>query len=246
MTHLKTYSSLALVAALFASLAGACSTDDDDTNNNGGRAGANHGGVASGDGGTDGVDGSPDDAGAPGSGGMPSANAGAGPQGSSGGGGDAAGAGGGSALAALSDAQILLVLDTLNQGEVEEAYAALPRLTSVDVKAFAQQMVTDHSEARQSVSTAADALEEAPAPSETQAKLKGESEAHVALLRATSASNLDATYIELQVAAHAQALALLDDLGAAADAAQLTALIAALKAPVKEHYEKAQELQAEL
>jgi len=163
-------------------------------------------------------------------------------------GGDSAdgGAGGASAVAALSDAQILLVLDTLNQGEVEEAYAALPRLTSAPVKTFAQRMVTDHSGARQSVLATADMLNVAPTPSETQADLQDESQTHVAMLRATAASALDAMYVNMEVQEHAAALTLLDDLAAAADAAQLKTLIATLRATVLQHYQDAQALQATL
>ena len=253
MTNFK-ISRLALVAVLGASLAGACSSDDDDdddNNNRGGSAGtAQHGGAGGepglvGPGGAD-----PGQAGMTASGGT-AGMAGAQQGGADGLGGEAAlggggGAGGEGPLAALSDAQILLVLDTLNQGEVEEAYAALPRLSSEDVAEFAQQMVTDHSDARQSVLATAESLEQAPAPSELQAKLKGDSEARVALLRAASAANLDATYIEQQVAVHADALKLLNDLTAAADAEELEALLATLEAAVQQHYEHAQELAAEL
>jgi len=146
----------------------------------------------------------------------------------------------------LSDAQILLVLDTLNQGEVDEAYAALPRLMSAEVRAFAQEMVTDHSAARQQVLTTANALSLAPTPSEPQEELQAEGEAHVATLRTKPAAALDATYINMEVTGHADALSLLDELAAAADAAQLKSLIATLRATVLEHYQQAQQLQASL
>ncbi|HYP88214.1 MAG TPA: DUF4142 domain-containing protein, partial [Polyangiaceae bacterium] len=83
-------------------------------------------------------------------------------------GGAAAGADAGGAGPDLNDAQILLVLDTLNQGEVDEAYAALPRLADPDVLDFAQLMVTDHSAARQQVAATADTLNLNPSPSATQ------------------------------------------------------------------------------
>lgn len=143
-----------------------------------------------------------------------------------------------------SNAQPRVVLG--NQGEVEEAYAALPRLTSAEVKAFAQQMVTDHGSARQSVLTTADTLNLAPTPSEPQADLQGEAEAHVAMLRATSASALDLTYVDMELAGHAEALTLLDDLSVAANAAELKTLIATLRATVLQHYQDAQELKAML
>jgi putative membrane protein len=149
-------------------------------------------------------------------------------------------------IAALNDAQILLVLDTLNQGEVEEAYAALPRLSTPSVIDFAQQMVTDHGSARQAVLSTADDLSLSPVPSETQQDLMQEGEAHVTSLRATSTAALDLTYINLEVQGHAEALELLSNLQAAADAAPLKTLITTLTATVQDHYDAAIALKSEL
>jgi len=273
MLKLRNLGTLSLVMMLGATSVVACGDDDDDDNGNvAGRAGASHagtfnGGADTGDGGdtggpsrggtsprggTSSRGGTAGSGATPGSGGTaetPVGGAGQGGVGGEGGAmtGDMGGAGaGGVAALALSDAQILLVLDTLNQGEVEEAYAALPRLTASDVRAFAQRMVDDHSDARQAVLATADALDVAPMPSDTQAELQSESMEHVAMLRTTPAGALDATYVNLEVDAHAEALELLDDLAAAADAAQLDTLIATLRATVQQHYEAAQELQADL
>jgi putative membrane protein len=255
MTNFRSIGRLALLAGLSASLAGACSDDDDDMNNNlGGSAGTSQAGRTNGEGGTSqagrtngeagkttagGQTNLPSSAGAPGSGG---ASAGANQGGAAGN----AEAGAAGMTAALSDAQILLVLDTLNQGEVDEAYAVLPRLSSSDVKTFAQEMVTDHGDGRQAVAVTADSLNEAPAPSAEEATLKGEAESHVAMLRAASTASLDATYIGLEVTGHQEALALLDELAAVARADALNALITTLRATVQQHLERAQALQAAL
>jgi len=274
MINLRGLGTLSLVFVLGATSFVACGDDDDDDNGNvAGRAGASHagafnGGAATGEGGDLG---NPSRGGASSRGGTSPRGgaAGNGATAASGGtlgmagavgveqsgvGGESAGTpadlggagAGGSATAALSDAQILLVLDTLNQGEVEEAYAALPRLTATDVRAFAQRMVNDHGDARQAVLATADALNLAPLPSDTQAELKSEGEAHVDMLRATPAAALDATYVNLEVAGHAEALELLDDLAPAADAPELETLITTLRGTVQQHYQAAQELQAEL
>jgi putative membrane protein len=274
MVNLRGLGTLSLAFVLGATSFVACSDDDDDDSGNvAGRAGASHagsfnGGAASGEGGdlgnpsrggassrggTSPRGGTASDGGTAASGGTfgMAGEAGA-EQGGVGGesgsiSGDLGGAGaGGSAAYALSDAQILLVLDTLNQGEVEEAYAALPRLTATDVRAFAQRMVNDHGDARQAVLATASALNLAPLPSDAQAELQSEGEAHVDMLRATPAAALDATYVNLEVAGHAEALNLLDDLASAADAPQLETLITTLRGTVQEHYQSAQELQAEL
>jgi putative membrane protein len=268
MINIRGLSYLAFLGVLSVSLAGACSSDDDDDDDNaGGRAGTSQGGHSNNAGSTHGGQAGSTHGGQAGSthggqagstfageasdGGFPSENAGTGQGGANGGdasigGAGAGGAGGAAAVAALSDAQILLVLDTLNQGEVEEAYAALPRLSAAEVKAFAQLMVTHHSAARQSIADTATALNEAPTPSDTQAELKDEAEAQVSRLRTTPTASLDATYVDLQVRAHAEALTLLDALATAADAAELATLLATLKTTVQQHYERAQQLQAAL
>lgn len=52
------------------------------------------------------------------------------------------------AVLALEDGQILYVADTLNAGEVDQARAALPKLTNADVRSFANDMITEHGTAR--------------------------------------------------------------------------------------------------
>jgi putative membrane protein len=152
---------------------------------------------------------------------------------------------GGAAAVELTDAQIVLVLDTLNAGEVEEAYAALPRLSSDDVVAFAQRMISDHSAGRQMVTTAERDLDLEPMPSDVQASLEQEAREHVDQFHEGSGA-IDAAYIQLQIEEHAQALDLLAKLEQAADAAALRDLITALRATVQEHEELARQVQASL
>jgi putative membrane protein len=174
-------------------------------------------------------------------------------EGGAAGAGDAAGAAGqgsggegGAAVSALSDAQVLLVLDTVNQGEVEVAYAALPHLAAPDVRDFAQQMIDDHSAARQSVLSVADALSVDPAPSDLQAMLKAKAEKDVAMFHASESDTLDKTYIDAEVMDHAEALEVLGALDEAADAPELKDLIATLSQTVQSHYDEAVDLQAAL
>jgi putative membrane protein len=242
--------SMVLLLALGATAAGACSSDDDDDAASGSAAGSHAvGGHASAEAGASSAGEAPESH----PGGAPSSSGGATQGGAAQGGhgGDASdagsgGAGGASALLSLSDAQILLVLDTVNRGEVEEAFAVLPRLSSPDVKAFAQQMVTDHSSARQSVVTTAEMLDAAPAPSTEQEELEAESEGRLRMLRSTATPELEAAYMELQVAEHAAALELLGELSLTADAPELVALLGTLTAAVQEHSEQAQKVQAGL
>ena len=265
MTKLINLPRWLLLTTLVTATAVACGDDDDDDSNVGGSSSAGRGGSTTGGSSAGGSSAGSNYAGNGDAGAAGRLNGGAAGTAGSGDGGDAAGAGaggmagrggmggmggmggeGGGATAALQDAQILLVLDTLNQGEVEEAYAALPRLAVPAVQAFAQQMVMDHSTARQSVVAAANSLQLNPAPSDVQLNLKQEAETHVAMLRETTAANLDGTYMEMQVAAHTEALALLNDLEAAADAAALRTFIGTLETAVQAHYDQAVTIQGGL
>lgn len=237
-------------------MASGCGDDDDDNGGPGGSSGSGATSSNAGEGngaGTSNIAGSPGNAGEPStptggtnSGGSTSTPEAGAFSGGAPSGGLGEGGAGGAAILSLSDAQILLVLDTLNAGEVEEAYAALPRLSDADVEAFAQQMITHHGAARQEVAATAETLELSPAPSEKAAALKGKSESHVALLRGTSQGALDTTYIDLQVSMHLEALNLLNELGDVADAEALTALIASLEGTVQDHYDEATSLREQL
>jgi putative membrane protein len=253
-----------LLLATFLSVASAACGDDDDsdTNNAGGHVGTSGstqgGGTVAGSSslGGDGDDGNsnssagaaaqPSNGGSGGSSQPSAGGAGESSGGAAGAGGADAVAGAGGALPALTDAQILLLLDTLNQGEVNEAYAALPRVSDADVKDFAQMMITDHGAARQEVLSAADSLDLNPAPSSAENTLRQEAETHVAALRSAADASVDATYIHLEVSGHAEALAVLSDLQAQADAAELRSLIEALTATVQEHYDTAQAIEHDL
>lgn len=190
-----------------------------------GATGGEAGGGAGGDTGGTGVTG-----GAGGSAGAGDAGAGAGGDGGAGGAFSAV------EVQALTDAQMLLVLDTLNAGEVEEAYAALPRLTIASVETFAQKMITDHNKARMDTATLAQTLALKPTPSGIQKELERMAMTEREALLETGDAEIDRVYMDTQVAAHAEALALLQTLQPAADAAQLKTFITTLETAVEAHH----------
>jgi putative membrane protein len=144
--------------------------------------------------------------------------------------------------AELSDGQILGVVDILNAGEVEQAQAALPRLTEESVQAFANDMVTEHGAARQDLQGLAQMQGLALADSDLATQLSGRSAANIAALNAAAAGSVDALYIQLQVGAHGEALQLLDQLIEAADAPAVEAQLITLRGSVDAHLNRAREL----
>ncbi len=207
----------------------------------GGEAGGGAGGASGAAGAGAAGAGAADDGGSAGNAGM----AGLGGAGGDGGAGAAAGAAGdggqGGAFSAvevqgLSDAQLLLVLDTLNAGEVEEAYAALPRLGNAAVEDFARTMISEHGQARLDTAMLATTLNLNPKPSEVQRQLERAAMEERRELMDASDATIDQLYIDAQVAAHAEALALLQTMEPAADAVELKDFITTLQTHVQAHH----------
>jgi putative membrane protein len=136
---------------------------------------------------------------------------------------------------ALRDGQIVYVVDTLNAGEVEQAQSALPRLEDDAVRSFAQLMIEEHQRARETLSAFARqqgiGLEGSDAANLVRARsLRVERE-----IGDASAGDVDRVYIDSQVAAHADAAGLLDNLIDAADSVALQAELTQLRLNVLGH-----------
>jgi predicted outer membrane protein len=111
----------------------------------------------------------------------------------------------------LTDAQIVGVAATANQGEIDAANVYLPRGQDANARQFAQRMITEHTATLQRQMALAQSLGLSPAPSTTQAQLQAMASQTVTTLDATPASRIDLAYMESQVVMHSEVLRLLDD-----------------------------------
>jgi putative membrane protein len=143
----------------------------------------------------------------------------------------------------LSDDEMVLVVDTINAGEVEQAQAALPRLSNQEVRAFAQEMIDEHTTARAQLDQLAVEQNLTPAAGDVTQSLGDEGAAIVAELLAAEGSAIDAQYVNSQVLAHSQALQVLTGLIAGADNDALRAQLTQLRGNVAAHLDRARELQ---
>jgi len=157
---------------------------------------------------------------------------------------DAGGPGGSDAGAplALDDNQILYAADTLNAGEVDEARAALPKLSEGDVQDFAQDMINEHGAARDGLTRIAQEQSIAPAGSDLASELQAKSRSAVESLLGAAAPGIDALYVDLELSGHVAAASLLDELIAAADSEPLQAELTDLRASVQTHLERVRAL----
>jgi putative membrane protein len=162
-------------------------------------------------------------------------------------GGSKAGAGGSVSEVRLDDAQIASVLLTANQGEVEQNNVAVTKAERRAVHDLAQDFVDMHTAATTRENALFTALDITPSDNPVSAQLRDKSASAVSKLKAASASEFDAVFLQSQVDAHQSVLDLVDDnlLKNVSDAG-LRAEITALRLTVEMHLVRTRALLAAL
>lgn len=147
-----------------------------------------------------------------------------------------------------TDGQIAAVVTTANTGEVAQGRVALTKAEDAQVRAFAQQMVTEHTAAQQSLTQVLTTAGITPQPNEVSRSLKSESDQVVQQLNTTAAGpEFDSAYIQSQVAVHQKVLDLLDnELIPAAQDGTLRDELQTTSDAVAEHLAKAKDLAGNL
>jgi putative membrane protein len=128
-------------------------------------------------------------------------------------------------------------------GEVQEGQVALTRASSAVVQQFAQQMITDHTNAlAQAQSTFAAAGITPSANNPTAQFLQAQTQQEIALLNTQSGTTFDRTYMQEQVNDHQKVLQMIDAilLPSAAATPQVTTLLQQMRATVAQHLATAQ------
>lgn len=151
-------------------------------------------------------------------------------------------AGGG---AALSDANILALLDEANMADSASAAMALPKARSADVKDFARLMMGEHHALRVQGEQLAQQLNITPQLPAND-PLKPAVQAEADSLQGKTGAEFDRTYIAQEILIHQ---AVLDLAGKARDQtqnAQLKALITKAAPVIQKHLDRAQAIQQKL
>jgi putative membrane protein len=149
--------------------------------------------------------------------------------------------------AAPTDPQIAAIVVTANQVDIDAGKLAETRTHSQDVKAFAQQMVTDHSGVNQAATALVQKLGVTPEPSATSKSLQQGGDANLANLKTLNGTRFDRAYIDHEVTYHEAVLAALDKtLIPDAQNADLKALLVKVRPAFVAHLEHAKMLQASL
>lgn len=129
-------------------------------------------------------------------------------------------------------------LGASNMYELEAAKIAAAKSTNADVKALAATITKDHTAAGEKLGAAAAATPNVTIPTALDERRKG----LIDNLNAATPGDFDKVYLNQQVAAHNEALTLLNGFAGNTDAPALSTLARELVAPVTMHRDRAQAL----
>lgn len=141
---------------------------------------------------------------------------------------------------AWTDANVVDVLTTANQGEVDYSQLGVDKATNASVKQFAQMMVKDHGAMLDAVKNLSTKLNVTGAPNDKVADLQKESQKDITDLNGKKVGkDFDHEFMEEQVDMHQETLDLLNDLDSKTTNADLKAAIAEAKPKVQAHLDQA-------
>ena len=154
----------------------------------------------------------------------------------------------GAALAqAPNDAQIASIVVTANQVDIDAGHLAETKADNPEVKAFAKQMITDHTGVNKQAVALVSRLKVTPEDNATSQSLASGGRDNLANLKTFSGAAFDKAYVDHEVAYHQQVIAAIDQtLIPSAQNADLKALLVAVRPAFVGHLEHAQHIQATL
>lgn len=148
---------------------------------------------------------------------------------------------------APTDAQIAHIAVTANDIDIDHGKDAEGKASNAEVKAFAKQMVTDHSGVNEKASALAQKLNLTPEDNPTSQALKAAGDSAKSANDKLSGAAFDKAYIGDEVTYHQNVLNALDQtLIPNAQNAELKSLLEQARAAVDAHLKMAQQIQAKL
>jgi putative membrane protein len=146
-----------------------------------------------------------------------------------------------------TDPQIAAIVVTANQVDIDAGKLAKSKAKSKDVKAFAAQMVTDHTSVNKQATALVKKLGVKPEDNPTSESLKKGGKENVAALKKEKGAAFDKAYVDHEVAYHEQVLDAIDKvLIPNAKNAELKGLIEKVRPAFVAHLEHAKMLQSKL
>jgi putative membrane protein len=147
----------------------------------------------------------------------------------------------------VNDAQIASIVVTANQVDIDAGKLARSKAASKDVRAFAEQMVTDHTAVNQQAVALVQRLKVKPEDNPTAQSLKSGGHDNVGKLKQLKGQAFDRAYVDHEVTYHQAVLDALDTtLIPSAKNEDLKALMVKVRPAFVAHLEHARQLQIKL
>lgn len=147
----------------------------------------------------------------------------------------------------VNDAQIASIVVTANQVDIDAGQLAQSTSTNAEVKAFAKQMITDHTAVNKSATELVAKLKVTPQDNPTSQSLKSGGDKNLAHLKSLKGTQFDKAYLEHEVTYHQQVIDALDKiLIPGATNAELKALLVKVRPAFVAHLEHAKKLNVSL
>ena len=145
-----------------------------------------------------------------------------------------------------NDAEIMTLVAQSNHAEVASSELAVKNAASAAVKAFAREMIADHSAMLKQGAQVATKLGVEPTGSDsTQGKADAMND-DMSDLKGRTGADFDKAYVDMQVQAHQKTLDDLRSFQAKAQNAELKAMLTGAIPKVEAHLQKAQQLQSQV
>jgi putative membrane protein len=146
-----------------------------------------------------------------------------------------------------SDPQIAHIVVTANQIDVDAGKLAQSKSKNKEVRAFAKQMVTDHTAVNKQAGALAKKLGVKPEDNDTSKSLKKGAAENMAHLKKLSGARFNKAYVDHEVDYHQQVLDAIDKvLIPSAQNAELKGLIEKVRPAIQAHLDHAKHIQASL
>ena len=146
-----------------------------------------------------------------------------------------------------TDPQIAAIVVTANQVDIDAGKLAESKSTNKDVKAFAKQMVTDHTGVNKSAKELVTKLKVKPEDNPTAQSLKSGGDENEKNLKPLKGAAFDKAYVDHEVTYHQSVIDAMDKtLIPSAQNAELKALLVKVRPAFVAHLEHAKHLQASL
>ena len=148
---------------------------------------------------------------------------------------------------APNDAQIASIVVTANQVDIDAGKLAESRAHNADVKAFAKQMVTDHTGVNKQAVALVTKLKVKPEDNATSQSLKKAGDENLKQLKTLKGAAFDKAYVDQEVDYHAQVIDAIDKtLIPSAQNAELKALLVDSRPAFVGHLEHAKMIQSKI